>query len=99
MRANYQKYCYILEKVVEPLPIFEFIQKQTGLTDYEMYETFNMGMDYALFLPENQVSKAEKIVEESGHKSILAGYVSKGNRSVNIISKSITYRSESYSIK
>lgn len=99
MRANFPDYCYILDNIVCPLPVFEFIQKQSGLSDYEMYQTFNMGTDYALFLPGSQADKAQKIIKENGFDSILAGYVGRGKRSVKIITKNITYQSESYSIK
>ncbi|HWY79603.1 MAG TPA: AIR synthase related protein, partial [Candidatus Sulfotelmatobacter sp.] len=51
-------FTYILEKIFDPQEIFLFIQKYTGLSDYEMYETYNMGQDYVLFLPKTDSQKA-----------------------------------------
>ncbi len=67
MRAR-QNYFYIIEKIFEPQEVFLFIQKQANLSDFEMYQTFNMGMDYAIFLPEKDVKVAQKIVTKNRFK-------------------------------
>jgi phosphoribosylformylglycinamidine cyclo-ligase len=90
MRARPQ-FTYIIEKILEPQEVFRFIQQQAKLSDYEMYDTYNMGMDYAVFLPESQVKKAQKIIAKAGFESIHAGYVAKGKKQVLIKPKNITF--------
>lgn len=98
MRAR-QNYKYVLEKIFEPQPVFNFIQKHAHLSDQDMYETFNMGQDYALFLPKNQIKKAQKIISGNGFQSLDAGYVAKGERQVVIQSKNLIYSSKSLDLR
>lgn len=92
MRAKGQ-FTYILEKIFPPQEVFQFIQKQAGLSDYEMYDTYNMGMDYAIFLPEKYVKRAEDIIRKNKFKSLDVGYVEKGKRQVVIKPKNIIFKS------
>lgn len=98
MRAR-TDFTYVIETICEPQPLFPFIQKHANLSDYEMYQTFNMGMDYAIFLPAKDVMQAQKIVRRHGFESILAGYVDKGKKQVVIKQKNIIYRSETLDIR
>src|ERR1035437_446937 len=45
------KFTYLVEKIFEQQEVFNFIQENAGLDDLEMYQTYNMGMDYAIFVP------------------------------------------------
>ncbi len=98
MRAR-QNYSYILEKIFEPQEVFRFIQKLAGLSDYEMYQTYNMGMDYGIFLSSQDVGKAQTIIKRHHFESINAGYVGKGPRMVEIKPKNIIYKSDTYQIR
>jgi len=98
MRAR-QNYTYVIEKIFEPQELFLFIQKHAGLSDYEMYETYNMGMDYALFIPQENVKKARSIIKKQGFDSIDAGYVQKGDRQVIIQEKHLLYKAESLDLR
>lgn len=98
MRAR-QNYTYVLENIFAPAPIFLFIQEHAGLSDYEAYETFNMGADYALFLAQKDVVRATEIIKKQGFTSMDAGYVSKGKRQVVIQSKKIVYKSETLDLR
>jgi len=91
MRAK-KNFTYVIEKIFPPQEVFLFIQKQTGLSDFEVYQTFNMGMDYALFLEEKQVKKAQNIIKRLGFESLDAGYLKKGKRQVIIQPKKITFK-------
>lgn len=90
MRAR-PDFTYVVVKVFDPQEIFLFIQKQANLTDYEMYQTFNMGMDYALFLPERDVEKCLQIIKKNKFSGFNAGHVAKGKKQVIIKSKNLTY--------
>jgi len=92
MRAK-QNFTYIIEKIFEPEELFLFIQKHANLPDEEMYGTYNMGMDYAIFLPKKDIKKAQRIVKKNGFESLDAGYVEKGERQVIIKPKNIIFKS------
>lgn len=98
MRAR-QNYTYVIEKIFEPQEIFLFIQKHANLSDYEMYQTFNMGMDYALFIPEKHLEKTQSIIRKNKFQSIDAGYVKKGERQVIIKPKNIVFKAETFNLR
>ncbi len=98
MRAK-QEFSYILEKIFEPQELFVFLKEHAGLSDKEMYETYNMGMDYAIFLPEENIEKAQAIVRQNGFESIDAGYIMTGKRQVIIKQKNIILEGESLQLK
>ncbi len=88
MRAR-QNFSYVIEKIFKPQEIFLFIQKHARLNDYEMYEEFNMGQDYAIFIPEKDVKKALAIIKKNRLEGIEAGYVGKGKRQVIVKPKTL----------
>ncbi len=98
MRAR-QQFTYVLEKIIEPQELFLFIKKHAGLSDYDMYETYNMGMDYAIFIAEKDVKKAQEIVRKNGFESINAGYVEKGERQVIIQPKKLVFKGETLNLR
>ncbi len=98
MRAR-QNFTYMIEKIFEPQEVFNFIQKHANLDDYEMYQTYNMGMDYALFLAEKDIKKAQRIIKKIGFESIDAGYVEKGERQVIIKPKNLTFKSSTLDLR
>ncbi len=98
MRAR-QSYTYIVEKIFEPQPIFSFIQKHANLSDEEMYSTYNMGMDYALFISKKDTNKTQAIIKKNGFESIDAGYVDQGKRQVIVQPKQLTYSAETLNLR
>ncbi len=98
MRAR-QEFTYIIEKTFDPQEIFVFIQKHAGLSDEEMYGTFNMGMDYALFLPEKDVKRAQTIIAKHNFQSLNAGFVEKGEKQVIIDPKNIVFKAKSLDLR
>lgn len=98
MRAR-PNFTYIIEDIFEPQEIFNFIQKHANLSDYEMYQTYNMGMDYAIFIPEKDIKKAQEIVIKNKFQSIDAGYVEKDKKQVIIKPKNLIYKSETLDLR
>lgn len=98
MRAR-GNFTYVIERILDPQEIFVFIQKEANLSDYEMYQTFNMGTDYAIFLPKKDVKKAQDIVKKNGFKSIDAGFVKEGGRQVIIEPKGLTYKGDTLNLR
>jgi phosphoribosylformylglycinamidine cyclo-ligase len=93
MRAR-QAFSYVIERIFEPQEIFLFIQKYAGLNDTEMYGTYNMGMDYALFIPEKDVKKTLQVIKKNKFQGIDVGYIKKGEKQVIIEPKNITYKGD-----
>lgn len=98
MRAR-RDFTYVIEKIFDPQELFLFIQKEANLSDEDMYGTFNMGMDYAIFVPAKDVKRAGEIVKKNGFESIDAGSVEKGERKVVIKPKNITFKSETLDLR
>ncbi len=98
MRAR-QDFTYVLEKIYEPQEVFSFIQKNAHISDFEMYQTYNMGMDYAIFIPAKDVKKSQRIIKECGFKSIDAGYVEKGKKQVVIKQKKLVFGGETLDLR
>lgn len=98
MRAN-KNVTYVLDKIFEPQEIFTFIQQKEKLLDEEMYSTFNMGQDYAIFVSPRDVKLALSIIKRNGFSAIDAGYVKKGPRQVIIKPKNIIFKSESLNLR
>lgn len=98
MRAR-QEFTYVVEKLFDPQQVFLFIQKHAKLDDYEMYQTYNMGQDYAIFLPPQDVAKAQRIIKENGFESLYAGYLEEGERKVIIKPKNITFEGKTLDLR
>jgi len=62
-----------------PQPIFNFIQKNGNIDDKEMYQTFNMGMGFAIILSETDAFKAVEILQKYSKTSVkIIGKIEKG---------------------
>lgn len=98
MRAR-QSFTYVIEKLFDPQQVFIFIQQKAELDDYEMYQTFNMGQDYAIFLPTEDVDKTIEIIKRNGFEGLNAGLVMTGERQVIIKPKNITFKGETLNLR
>lgn len=98
MRAR-QEFTYVIDKILEPQPLFPFIQMYAELPDIEMYQTYNMGMDYAFFVSAKDSQKTLKAIKKSGFEAIDAGYVIKGKKQVIIAPKGITYSGDTLDLR
>lgn len=61
-----------------PPPIFGMLQRDGGLTEREMYRTFNMGVGLCLCLPERDEGKAIRRFERAGFPAFNVGRVVEG---------------------
>lgn len=98
MRSR-KDYTYVLEKIIRPQEVFLFIQSEANLPEDEMYQTFNMGMDFALFLPKEDVAEAQRIVKKDGFNCLNAGYVEQGKRQVVIKPKNLVFKGETLDLR
>ena len=98
MRAR-QKFTYIIDRILEPQEIFAFIQKHANISDFEMYQTYNMGMDYAIFVSKKDVARVLRIIKKHKFKGIDAGYVEKGEKQVIIKPKNLVYKGDTLDLR
>lgn len=92
-------FTYVIEKIFEPQVVFGFIKHHAHLTDTDMYQTYNMGQDYAIFLPEKSVAKAQAIVKKHKFQSLEAGFLKRGERKVIITPKNIVFSGETLNLR
>ena len=64
---------FVIEKPLKPQKIFRFIQELGNVDDDEMYRTFNMGMGFAIVIPEDEVENVKCFVDGR-----VVGYVEEG---------------------
>ncbi len=70
-----------------PQPVFDVLKGLGGVSDQEMYQTFNMGMGFALVVPERQASEAARA---AGRGAAVVGKAVKGGK-VTVPSLGIEY--------
>jgi phosphoribosylformylglycinamidine cyclo-ligase len=63
-----------IDDPMKPQPIFKVMQELGNVTDQEMYQIFNMGMGYALVVPDDDASR---IVKEAGRGAKVVGHAVK----------------------
>lgn len=98
MRAD-RDFTYVVEKIFEPQEVFKFIQINAGIDDYEMYQTYNMGQDYVIFISSEDVQKAQEIITKCGFESLDAGYLEEGPRRVVIKPINITFEGKTLDLR
>jgi phosphoribosylformylglycinamidine cyclo-ligase len=69
------------------LPVFELLQRIGGVTDREMYRTFNMGIGMVVIVDAGCVDLVAKHFGSVGEKVYRVGRVTEGEPSVEILSK------------
>ena len=64
------------------LPIFELMQQKGGISNRDMFTTFNMGIGLVIVVPADQADAAIRVAIENGEKAYRIGTVTEGNRIV-----------------
>jgi phosphoribosylformylglycinamidine cyclo-ligase len=64
------------------LPIFSLMQQAGGISDRDMYTTFNMGIGMVLVVPAEQAEQALEAAQEQGERAYRIGTVTDGSRVV-----------------
>ena len=67
---------FSIEDPIRPQPIFEMVQELGGVSDAEMYRTFNMGMGFAVVLRQADVADALRAL---GDDAKVVGQVTEGS--------------------
>lgn len=66
-------------------PIFKKIQSQGGISDREMFRTFNMGVGMVMILSPRSVTRALHLMEVLGLKAWVIGDVTAGEEGVQVL--------------
>ncbi|MBI4091908.1 MAG: phosphoribosylformylglycinamidine cyclo-ligase [Candidatus Levybacteria bacterium] len=98
MRSR-RNFTYVIKKLFSPQELFNMIQRTANLSDKEMYGTFNMGQDYAIFVPQKDVEKTLRIIRKNKFQGIKAGIVEKGKKQVIVKQKNIVYSSKTLNLR
>jgi phosphoribosylformylglycinamidine cyclo-ligase len=64
---------FVIDNPLKPQKIFSLIQELGNIDDDEMYRTFNMGMGFAIILPEDEIKHVKKYVDGK-----VVGFVEEG---------------------
>ena len=69
---------------VRVLPIFELIAKKGGISEREMFNTFNMGVGMSVVVAEQDAEKALKILKENGEDAYIIGEIANSEEKIRI---------------
>jgi len=70
---------YVIEDPLQPQPIFNFLQSAGDIDVKEMYQTFNMGMGFAVIAAQSDAQQALKILKKQSSSQVqIVGCIEKG---------------------
>lgn len=99
MRANRDDLAYVIEEVPEYPAEFDFIKDQAKANEEEMYGNFNMGVGFAVYVPEAYADKVVEIAKSVNLKAWNAGKVVEGQKSVTIKPIEVEYKSDTLGVR
>ncbi len=78
--------CAKIDKAsVKVLPIFKLIAKTGGITERDMFNTFNMGVGMSIVVPAEEADKALQILTAAGEEPYIIGEIIKGENKIELI--------------
>lgn len=92
-------FTYLIDQTPPASPLFSFLQKYGKLDDRGMFETFNMGAGFALYVPKNAVAGCIAIAKQEGFYAWHAGSVRQGEKQVVIKPKNIVFSASTLKIR
>ena len=72
----------IEKNAVRVLPIFDLIAKTGGITEHDMFNTYNMGVGMAVTVAKEDADRALSILRENGEDAYVMGEVVSGDEGV-----------------
>lgn len=73
------------KKSVKILPIFNYLQSKGGVSERDMFNTFNMGVGMSIVVAKENAEKAVKILKSCGEDAYIIGEIVKGEDKIEII--------------
>ena len=78
--------CARIEKNrVKVLPIFELIAEKGGISEHDMFNTFNMGVGMSVVVPAAEADRAVKVLQDNGVDAYVIGEITEGEHKIEII--------------
>ncbi len=74
----------INKQTVRVLPIFDLIAKTGGISERDMFNTFNMGVGMSITVAEKDADTALKILKENGEDAYIIGKIVKSDEKIKI---------------
>ena len=75
--------CAKIDKsAVKVLPIFKLIQQKGGISEHDMFNTFNMGVGMSITVSENDAEKALEILKANGEGAYIIGEIIKSEEKI-----------------
>ena len=72
----------INKSAVKILPIFDLIAKVGGISERDMFNTFNMGVGMSIVVPSEQVETALQVLKDNGEDAYVIGEIVKSDEKV-----------------
>ncbi len=66
-------------------PIFKKLQKLGGISEHDMFNTYNMGIGMMFVVPAEQADKAVEVINSEGEKAYVVGEIVSGEKGVDIV--------------
>lgn len=74
----------VIEKKNVPVrPIFNLIQSE-GISEHDMYNTFNMGIGLCVAVASDKADEAVRILKENGEEAVILGEVQSGEKGIEL---------------
>ena len=75
----------IVKKAVRVLPIFDLIQQVGGISEHDMFNTFNMGVGMSVIVAPEDVEKTLEILKANGEDAYIIGEIIRSEDKINIV--------------
>src|SRR5687768_7162006 len=99
MRAA-DPFVYVIEQIPTPQPVFDFIQSVGNVGGAEAYGNFSIGAGFAVYVPENEVSRVMDVAKAFPFAALRAGHVEKGGtKRVAIAPKGLEYSADTLAVR
>ena len=78
--------CARIEKSrVKVLPVFDLIAEKGGISEHDMFNTYNMGVGMSVTVPAAEADRALEILRENGVDAYVIGEITEGSSKIEII--------------
>ena len=67
---------------VQTLPIFDLIAKEGGISQHDMFNTYNMGVGMSIVVPKAEVETALAVLKDAGEDAYVLGEIVKSEEKV-----------------
>lgn len=100
MRAV-EPFVYQIDTIPEPQPVFRFIQDNGPVDDEEMYGNYNMGVGFALYVPQSDAERVIEVATQNGIKAWVGGHIAKAGdeKRVVIQPKGLAYEGDTLGVR